>query len=130
MTVRTYAATALLASGSWLAIGLSTPAFAVCDAYSGGCPTTPPSDIGGETENPGSGGGSETGGDTENPTTGGGTAGGGTTAGGTTGGTATSPSTLPFTGGELVLMTAIGAGALAGGTALVLAGRRKAAATA
>ena len=33
--------------------------------------------------------------------------------------------TLPFTGGELVLMTAVGAGALAGGTALVVAGRRR-----
>ena len=35
------------------------------------------------------------------------------------------PRTLPFTGGELVLLTALGAGALAGGTALVVAGRRK-----
>ena len=32
---------------------------------------------------------------------------------------------LPFTGGELVLMTGLGAGALAAGTALVVAGRRK-----
>lgn len=37
----------------------------------------------------------------------------------------TSPSTLPFTGGELVTMTAIGGAALAGGVALVVAGRRR-----
>lgn len=37
------------------------------------------------------------------------------------------PATLPFTGGELVLLTATGAAALAGGTALVVAGRRRSA---
>lgn len=31
----------------------------------------------------------------------------------------------PYTGDELVLLTAVGVGALAGGTALVLAGRRR-----
>lgn len=147
MTVRTYAATALLAGGAWLALGAS-PAFAVCDAYSGGCPTTPPGDIGGGTDSPATGGETETPGGTDNPATGGDSevggggqnpatggdseaggaqnpAAGGTTTGGTSGGTATTPSTLPFTGGELVLMTAIGAGALAGGTALVVAGRRR-----
>lgn len=35
------------------------------------------------------------------------------------------PSTLPFTGGELVTLTAVGAGTLAGGVALVVAGRRR-----
>lgn len=35
-----------------------------------------------------------------------------------------SPTTLPFTGGQLVLLTATGAAALAGGTALVVAARR------
>lgn len=35
------------------------------------------------------------------------------------------PSTLPFTGGELVTLTAVGLGTLAGGTALVVAGRRR-----
>ena len=39
----------------------------------------------------------------------------------------TKPSTLPFTGGEVVLLSAIGAGALVGGTALVIAGRRRSA---
>lgn len=33
--------------------------------------------------------------------------------------------TLPFTGGEIVLMTLAGAGAIAGGTAFVVAGRRR-----
>ena len=39
----------------------------------------------------------------------------------------TSPSTLPFTGGEIVMITAAGLGALAVGTVLVGAGRRRAA---
>lgn len=39
--------------------------------------------------------------------------------------TGASPSTLPFTGGELVLVSALGAAAVAGGTALVVAGRRR-----
>lgn len=33
--------------------------------------------------------------------------------------------TLPFTGGEIVLMTVAGAGALGAGTAFVIAGRRR-----
>jgi hypothetical protein len=36
-----------------------------------------------------------------------------------------SPTTLPFTGGEVVLLTGLGAGALAAGAALVVAGRRR-----
>lgn len=39
--------------------------------------------------------------------------------------TATSPSVLPFTGGELVLVTALGAGAVVGGAVLVGAARRR-----
>lgn len=35
------------------------------------------------------------------------------------------PTTLPFTGGELVLLSTAGAGALAAGTVLVMAGRRR-----
>jgi len=37
----------------------------------------------------------------------------------------TTPTVLPFTGGDVVLITALGLGALAGGTALVVAGRRR-----
>lgn len=115
-------ATAGVVAASWIVLGLASPAQAVCDAYSGGCPSTPPTagpgtDIGGETEEPGSG--------TETPGTSNGGASGGASGGAGSGGTTSNPSTLPFTGGELVLMTAIGAGALAGGTALVVAGRRR-----
>ena len=35
------------------------------------------------------------------------------------------PETLPFTGGEVVMLSALGAGAVAGGAALVVAGRRR-----
>jgi hypothetical protein len=128
MSVRTYAATALLAGASWLTVGVATPAFALCevpDAYSGGCPSTPPgdgvgdTDLDGDTESPGSGtdtgSGTSPGGSGEAP-------GSGTPA---TGNARSTPTTLPFTGGELVLMTAIGVGALAGGTALAVAGRRR-----
>lgn len=38
----------------------------------------------------------------------------------------TQPETLPFTGGEVVTLTLLGAGAVAGGAALVVAGRRRA----
>ncbi len=60
----------------------------------------------------------------------GGTSTGGTTdvdAGGTTatGGGAGSGSQLPLTGGEAMLLGVTGLGALAGGTALVVAGRRR-----
>lgn len=37
----------------------------------------------------------------------------------------TQPETLPFTGGEVVVLTLVGAGAVAGGAALVVAGRRR-----
>lgn len=42
----------------------------------------------------------------------------------------TSPTTLPFTGGELVAGTALGIAGVVGGTLLVLAGRRRSAPTA
>lgn len=57
------------------------------------------------------------GGGLDGTTGGAGTAGGGSTVGG--------GSALPVTGGELVLLTMTGAGALAAGTALVVAGRRR-----
>ena len=77
---------------------------APCDAYSQVCPSTPP----------GGGGG------------GGGGTGGGTTGATGSGGSATATTgDLPFTGGEVVLMTVVGLGAVAGGTALVVAGRRR-----
>lgn len=38
---------------------------------------------------------------------------------------AVTPATLPFTGGELVLLSTAGAAAVAGGAALVVAGRRR-----
>ena len=84
---------------------------APCDAYSQVCPSTPPGGGGG-----GSGGGSNGGGGT----------GGGTTGATGSGGSATATTgDLPFTGGEVVLMTVVGLGAVAGGTALGVAGRRR-----
>lgn len=111
MSLRRTVTTATVVAASWVALGVSSPALAVCDAYSGGCPSPTPSSIGG------GGGGAGTGTDTGGDQGGAGT--------GSTGGTTANPATLPFTGGELVLMTALGAGALAGGTALVIAGRRR-----
>lgn len=35
------------------------------------------------------------------------------------------PETLPFTGGEVVMLSVLGAGAVAGGAALLVAGRRR-----
>ncbi len=112
MSLRRTVTTATVVAASWVALGVSSPALAVCDAYSGGCPSPTPSDISGG--GGGAGTGTDTGGDQ-----------GGAGTGSSTGGTTSNPSTLPFTGGELVLMTALGAGALAGGTALVVAGRRR-----
>lgn len=112
MSLRRTVTTATVVAASWVALGVSSPAFAVCDAYSGGCPSPTPSSISG------GGGGAGTGTDTDGDQGGAGT-------GSSTGGTTSNPATLPFTGGELVLMTALGAGALAGGTALVIAGRRR-----
>ncbi len=73
----------------------------------GGTPTTPPPATG-------------------TPATGGGTATGGTTTGAGTASTGGAASTLPFTGDEVLVLSLAGAGALAAGTALVAAGRRRA----
>jgi hypothetical protein len=122
--------TLVLLGGTALALSFASPAAAVCDAYSGGCPSTPPGagggdvDLGGTDQNPATGG-TDTGGTDTGGTDTGGTDTGGTTQNPATGGTAQNPSTLPFTGGELVLLTGLGLGAVAGGTALVVAGRRK-----
>lgn len=45
--------------------------------------------------------------------------------GGTAGGGGTTPGTLPFTGDEVLVLSIAGAGALAAGTAMVVAGRRR-----
>jgi hypothetical protein len=81
---------------------------------------------------PGAGGGTTGGG---GGTSGGGTTGGGTTAGGTTaGGTVSSGrgavASLPFTGDEVLVLGLAGAAALAAGTALTVAGRRRGTTTA
>lgn len=55
----------------------------------------------------------------------GGTTGGGTTSGGTASGGTASGVELPMTGGETLLLGMTGLGALVGGTALVVAGRRR-----
>lgn len=113
MSLRRTVTTATVVAASWVALGVSSPAYAVvCDAYSGGCPSPTPSSISGG--GGGAGTGTDTGGDQ-----------GGAGTGSSTGGSTSNPSTLPFTGGELVLMTALGAGTLAGGAALVIAGRRR-----
>ena len=122
-----------LACGLGFGVFASTPALAVCDAYSGNC-TPPGTDIGGDTEQPGRGPAPDvvTPPDVVAPPEKG--AGGGTKTAGrgvSPASTTTSqPTTLPFTGGEIALLTVLGAGALAGGTALVVAGRRRAQATA
>ena len=104
------AGTLLLTCG--LVTGIASPALAVCDAYSGNCASPAPTVL----PTAPTGGGSTV--EIDDDTTQAGTGGGGST-------TSNNARTLPFTGGELVLLTAVGAGALAGGTALVVAGRRK-----
>ncbi len=126
MTVRAIAATSLVAGASFAALAVATPAYAVCESYSGGCASTPP------TAPPGGGGGAPIDGGTENPGAGeeptgtvteqSGPAG---PAGSRTPRSTGTPATLPFTGGELVLLSTVGVGALVGGTALVVAGRRR-----
>lgn len=99
------------------AIALASPALAVCDAYSGTCtePTevlnetlTTPSDVGAAVAGEGAGAGGL--GRTQVTTP-----------------AAVTPATLPFTGGELVLVSTLGLAAVAGGVGLVVAGRRRAA---
>lgn len=97
--VRPSSAAAGLLLGGVLSLASASPALAVCDAYSGNCspaPSVAPSEA-----------------TKVLPTSNDRPAVSGESA------------SLPFTGGELVLLTALGAGALAGGTALVVAGRRK-----
>ena len=121
MRVRTLVAAGALATGAALAIVPASPAFAVCDSYSSGCPTPPGEGLSGNEQNPGSQDGQNPGSqDGQNPGS----------QDGTGGGSTDQPDTLPFTGGEIVLMTAVGVAALAGGTALVLAGRRRTSTTA
>lgn len=104
-------------------LGLAAPAHALCDAYSGTCATPPPGGgdgepIDGGTDQPGSGVETPRP-DQESPT---GSNGGPT---GSNPDNVATPASLPFTGGEIALLTALGAGALAGGAALVVAGRRR-----
>ena len=106
MNARPVTASGVLLATGFLLVGLASPALAVCDAYSGNCP--PPAGEGdGSLDGDGNGAGSG--------------------AGSGAGGTVSSGGKLPVTGGELVLLSTVGVGALVGGTALVLAGRRKAA---
>jgi hypothetical protein len=74
-------------------------------------------------------GGTTGGGTTGGGTTGGGTTGGGTSGGSTSGGTVSSGrgavASLPFTGDEILVLSLAGAAALAAGTALTVAGRRR-----
>lgn len=107
-----------------LAAALALPASAApCDAYSGGCPTA------GSDSFPGGGAG---GGGAQGSGTGTVSGSGGTTVSGgrvsrsTGAGADSGPgATLPFTGGETVLYSLIGLGAVGAGTALVLAGRKR-----
>jgi hypothetical protein len=61
---------------------------------------------------------------------GGGSVGGGATGGGSVSAGRGGVGSLPFTGDEILVMTLAGAGALAAGSALTVAGRRRGAATA
>lgn len=101
-----------LALAGGLGIALASPAAAVdvvaCDSYGQTCPA-----VLGEEFTRGSEG-----------------SGGAVSGRSTTGRGSTSPSTLPFTGGDVVLLSVIGAGAVAGGAALIAAGRRRTPATA
>lgn len=95
---------AVLLGGAFF-LAVAPPASAApCDAYSRTCPSTPPHVIGGGTSGATQSG---TGADS------------GAVTGNSTG------RTLPFTGAELTLLTLVGGTALAGGTALVVAGWRR-----
>lgn len=94
----TTGAVGLAASGLLLVLSAG-PALAACDAYSGSCVKPPV--VRSETRTP-------------EPTV----------QGRAVVDTPT-PAQLPFTGGELVLVSTLGAAALAGGTALVVAGRKR-----
>ena len=116
-----------------LTVALALPALAQsapCDAYSGGCPSP------GTSSFPGDDGGAGTAPARARvparvPAPGTGTS-AGTVSGTTVSGRSSSgaaPATLPFTGGETVLLGLAGLGAVAAGTALVVVGRRRTATT-
>ncbi len=110
---------ATLTASSVLLIGLAgvgTASAQTCDAYSGGCASPAP------TAPSGNGGGDGTGTGTGTNTGTGTSTGTGTGAVGNPGSTGSS---LPVTGGELVLLLTVGAAAVGAGTVLVVAGRRK-----
>ena len=84
-------------------------ALVVCDAYPDTCPALPEGVQGSQfNQGPGNQSGTQ-GGAVSNRST---------------------PNALPFTGGDVVLLSLLGAGTLAGGAALVVAGRRRTPATA
>ena len=111
-----------LLAGCFLGVA-AAPASAACDPYSTGCDGGGdiPNGGGGDTPNGGSGDASFTGdsGSGTTPFSGGEASFSGASGGGE----------LPFTGAEVTLLGLVGAGALAGGTTLVLAGRRRSAAS-
>ncbi|MBW3638397.1 MAG: hypothetical protein KY451_00870 [Actinobacteria bacterium] len=92
-----------------------------CDAYGQTCPAIPGEGVLGTQFNQGAG---NQGAGTQRT----GAQGAGTQGGAVSG--RTTPNTLPFTGGEVVLLSLLGVGTLAGGAALVVAGRRRTPATA
>lgn len=111
MRVRPIFATGTAVAAGVLALGVASPASAACDAYSGTCTQVLPTTLTRPNTNPGTNPGTAV-----NPST--------------VVQSSNTPATLPFTGGELVLLSLAGAGAIAGGVALVVAGRRRAAGTA
>ena len=104
---------AIVGGGALLGAPAALAQTAPC-AYPFDCPAT------GGGSNPAAGGGKTPAGSTSGAGTSTPNAGGGSS---TTGAAAV----LPFTGGEIVLLTATGAGALAAGSALLVAGRRRSA---
>lgn len=109
MNLRPIIASGVVAASCCFVAGTAGPAAAVCDAYSGVCPTEAPPKGDGSTDKPAPAVKPAT---AVNPAR-------------VTKPAASQPDTLPVTGGELVLLTAVGVGVLAGGAALVVAGRRK-----
>ena len=120
MRVRTASLAGTVLVGGLLCFGTATPAVAApCDAYSQTCPSTPPGTIGGGT------GGGATAPDTTVPDAAGNTGNPGEVGSVPTGGTDNEGRSLPFTGAQLVLLTLVGGGAIAVGTTMVLASRRR-----